>query len=415
MTAEVVNGVCKSGQCRSPSRPSGYCILHDPDPRKNEKEFLDTVRERLLDTSYSDANFVGCVFYSIGNVFEMTISRYTDFSRAHFHCMAEFSTTKFNGGCSFGNAVFHAGAHFGRSCVIANASFREAEFRKAAKFDGVVLRDYADFSTTTFSPGHLHSFTNTKFAMAKFEGTRFLGVTTFKDCSFTSTDIAFVKCDLIGLRVLGIRAATGMEFEDVTWPRKQYGKYVKGRRIIADEVSDAPLLPVLNFYRHLHRYYYERSEFDLASDFYVSFMVIKRKTLKGKQIARVPSLVYSWLSRYGESLWRPVFALVLIWTLATLGLLCLGIRLEEGSEVITQRTLWDESTTGISATSFFSDFWKAFQVNFSLTTLFRSNALRPALSSLQHTILLIETLFNALLAGFLAVAVRRSFAPKKPL
>jgi hypothetical protein len=353
----------------------------------------------------------------MGDVFERPINREIDFSRAHFHCVAAFSTTKFNNGCSFEGAIFHAGAHFGRSCVFAQgASFREAEFHESAKFDGVVLSDYAYFFHTTFQPNYPHSFTNTKFAGVNFEGTRFLGMTTFTGCSFSSSSIDIVDCDLAGLRVLDARGAEGIEYKDVKWPRKRYLKYLKGRRIIADEISGAPPLPVLNYYRHLHKYYYDRSEFDVASDFYVSFMVTKRKALKGKHVTKLPDLVYSWFSRYGESMVRPLIALAAMWLLVPILLLSLGIQLDDSlAAPMTHRSLWDTDSSGTFTISYLQDYLKAFQVNFSLSTVFRSDSLRPALSSPQHTILLFETVLNALFIGFLAVGIRRSFAPKKPL
>jgi hypothetical protein len=159
---------------------------------------------------------------------------------------------------------------------------------------------------------------------------------------------------------------------------------------------------MVRIYRKLHESYYNRSEFDnYADEFYVSLMVAKRKATKGNWAGKFANLIYSVLSRYGQSISRPLIALLVMWAVVPVILLWLGIRLEPNGEDVLFRT-WEE-------------YFKTIQLNFSLSTLVRSSELRPPITSVQNTILLIETFLNALLGSFIGLGIRRKFAPRKPL
>lgn len=178
---------------------------------------------------------------------------------------------------------------------------------------------------------------------------------------------------------------------------------------LLDEDESPRSSKILRFYRDLHKYYYDLSNYSLASDCYVSFMVMKRRTTKRRILARFFDWCYEKLSLYGESVLRPVIALFVLWILCTTLLLQMGIKFEANGDFI-RRSLFGKEPFFLSL-----DFVKTLFLNFLLSTLLRVGEARPSAVSLQSVIIVVETLLNALLVSFLFIGVRRHFTPKKPI
>lgn len=297
-----------------------------------------------------------------------------------------------------------------KSCSF-NVHFEDCDFRNGADFTDAKFQNGVDFFQCHFAQSNATSFDRVEAPKgSSFIEVSFLGDTSFSNCVL-SNQRTFKKLDLSGANLLDIRPSLAPdELEDVTWPRKKYLGLFQGRYYVHNEVKQPRSRDVCDFYRRLYKKYYSSTDFVLASEFYVSFMVIKRRITEGRSLERFVNLVYSLLGRYGESIKRPVILLLLMWLFCPALLLYFGLRLETGGQLTTGAP-WDSASTFAAS----SKYWKSFLLNLSLSTFFQTNPLRPELTSWQNAVLIFETAMNALLGAFTGIAIRRSFASKKQL
>jgi hypothetical protein len=337
--------------------------------------------------------------------------------------------------------------------VIENTAFKKSFQFENAKVQGPFLLHNVAFSGPTNLSLQEISQSPT------FRNVQFQDVTRFEPAPLISREPMFQECDLTGVRFLTLPPTLWQGYDvakrnivDCTWPRRLRGIFRRHRLHVADEedrsrivavvrvqawiakllrrfrnhgenwgqsyidVADHDYYFVLNLsklYRVLHKKYYMDSEFTTASEFYISFMTMKRKANKGRFWARAVDLFYALFSRYGESIARPLIALSLIWTSATIFLMSLGIPLD------SERPTVDISYSfGLSDGPFFlwlGDFWRAFAVNLASLSFFKAGAFVPKPFSDQSIVLIVEMILNVVFVGFLALAIRRQFAPKKPM
>ncbi|MFH1372831.1 MAG: pentapeptide repeat-containing protein [bacterium] len=446
-------------ECRRPAGDNEYCFLHSQDPEKDHQTFVSVVKEALRGESKFPGGLRGAVFFTTEGLFDGHIALRVLLDKAEFHCDADFKDIDFPLGVSFDGAKFKERAVFsGRKTELGEASFRRAHFYGDAQFDGVFFSKRSSFDSAIFEQGADFScprrkgicrasfqnvqfkqgaqFTNrefdsvfdisgaefglgaeTSFFLSTFGGKRdfrsvkFLSDTTFKNAGFgAKPPTRFYNCDLSGLRLLDFGNRTeDIQFHNVTWPKR--GFFQGQRAHVADENENPKSLELVRLYRHLQQYYYDQSEFGLSSAFYQGFMIAKRRAEEGNRFGRhfVEGL-YSFFSRYGESIWRPLIALLILWLLVPIFLLFMGINLEQ-RDVEVNYDWFRDGAVG----QFMSDYRKAIQWSFSLSTFFRSSELRPPLTSWQHLILIGETILTGLFFSFLVMAIRRRFAPKKPM
>jgi len=391
----------KPTRCPRSASESGYCALHDSTLAKD----IERVKAAIEETVNSGANkldFSDTVFYDTNELFHRTFPGFAMFNNAVFHEQALFGHAKFRRSCSFVKTTFEKEASFlGQSEFEAN--FKGASFLRGVDFSKADLRKGVNFNDTVFGEEGITKFEEVQFAHSPvFHSTNFLGHTSFDKCSpFVKTEsFTFYQCDMSGLLLTHCPFFPDhIELLDCKWP-KRYGNF--GRLIVRDELTGGAASEMVRIYRKLHERYYNSSEFDnYADEFYVSLMVAKRKATRGSWAGKFANLIYSVLSRYGQSISRPLIALLVMWAVVPVILLWLGIPLEPDGETVHLGT-WEE-------------YFKTVQLNFSLSTLVRSSELRPPITSFQNTILLIETFLNALLGSFVGLGIRRRFAPKKPL
>ena len=412
----------KLKRCPRSASESGYCALHDPELAKDSGQAKAAIEE-TLNSGANPLDFSNGIFYDTESFGHRTFKKRLIFDDSIFHQDVHFYESAFIAGCSFKNTTFHQKVNFSHATFNVESSFVNATFLEKAHFADAILQgtsfiktkfkkgvDFSnatlslpDFSETSFGVGEAVSFQSTSFDRpCVFHKTIFKGRTSFHNCSFNRDNALFTfrNCDMSGLLLTECPFFPHhIKLLDCIWP-KRYGK--RGRLIVRDEFSEASSSDVVRAYHNLHKIYYNRSEFDNnADEFYVSFMVAKRKATKGNWAGKFASLIYSILSRYGQSISRPLVYLLVMWAVFPAILLWLGIQLGPDGDVVHLGT-WDE-------------YFKAVQLNFSLSTLVRSSELRPPITSIQNTILLIETFLNALLGSFIGLGIRRRFAPKKPL
>ena len=341
---------------------------------------------------------------------------------------------------TFGSAVIVEETDFKSDLII-----RGCSFQRSLTFKKVTLEQKTVFADSAGSTGF------------RFTDVEFRGETLFSGPLLQNCEPEFIRCDLAGVRCLtlpeslfGDSKKLRENIVNCTWPRKLPGRLRWGRCHAADEKDLAPftmfirmkarllekgvnlcwsaakrkallkraskdrarLQSLTQIYRNLHKKYYSESRFTEAAEFYVSFMTAKRKAETRKLWARAFDLLYACLSRYGESILRPILGLCATWVTGTLFWMHMGLRYNrpESSELVK----WSFSRDGV----FFplsSDFWNVLCTNIASVTFMKAGVYTPDPFSKQSVVLVVETFLTLLFLGFLAMAVRRQFAPKTPM
>lgn len=340
----------------------------------------------------------------------MVVERIALFDGGRFESSVSFAGTSFKDRLNMPKAHFECEVLFARCSFARHAIFAGSVFSKTADFCEISTQESLSFADVAFHG--LVRFDKARLGQRlSFHRTKFLNSAELKGVQ--TEGVTIQGCDLRGFRFLDVLPNTEFyDIEDVRWPRKRVFRWWKGRHFVPDEPEAPKSSKLRNFYRELHKTYYDQNEFQLARDFYIGFMVMKRRTMKGERVTQVLDWLYEKTSLYGESIRRPFLCLIALWLICPLILLALGVRLEPGqSEVVQRVRLWP-----LGNPIFFTQvYWKAFVLNLSLSTIVRTSELQPVITSAQNALLILETALNALFAAFLAIGVRRHFAPKKPL
>lgn len=458
----------KNIECKRIIDSGQLCILHDNRGTKDLQEFENELRKSIKDPHNSNIDFRGTVFiggYELFNqqlfqkkvLFDfaeflvgvpsfkkikfkqelsfkhVTFREGVIFEECEFFVAAEFQDAVFERArVLFDQVHFHKKANFASSIFQSNAIFtNRCIFHQVADFSGIDVRNHFLISNATFGSDLLFDESKIQSSVAleqvilkgrnsfkvrelnsntfRFDGVLFLGRTEFDLTKFNSIPPSFIRCDLKEVRFLQLFNVD--QFDDLSkpyieqckWARKKYW-IISGRKIVADEKYKADQHKLLKLYRYLHKKFYIDSNYQLATEFYVGFMIQKRKLQTREWLAKRLDEFYSLFSRYGESINRPFWALVLMWFLVPILLLQLGIKLEAPN-------LPETKFPNVNL----SDYFRTVSLNLQLSTLVRSSELRPPITSWQSTILFFETVLNGLFLGFFALGIRRRTVPRKPI
>jgi len=334
--------------------------------------------------------------------------------------------TRITNGSHF-RGTFHFGGEFKQHIYISDTVFRDK-----FSLSGCNLR--SGFGTNDVDFAGVVCFDhNSLTGELNFVKTRFLGDSTFARDQLQNRFPLFRECSLAGVRFLTLPETKETQIEKCEWPRDFPRWFRRARCHAADELDVAPCAMIIRLkawliekgigfvfnkekrseivttagidrdrfhrlsqiYRQLHKKYYSESRFTEAAEFYISFMTVKRKAETGKLWARTLDLLYACMSRYGESIGRPLTLLAATWLIGTAWWMRLGVTDSCG------RTIY----------SFFS----AFCANIAAALFFRTASYIPPAFSVQSNVMIGESFLTVLFLGFLALAVRRQFAPKTPM
>ena len=323
---------------------SGFCIFHDKDylqdktsSEEHKKKVLDRLKHKVNDAISNNEPLL-CIGFQLPTFrlsdlnynWEFTKPVYfsgsqflgkTDFSGANF-LEANFIKANFEGDVGFAEANFEGVIDLPSKTIFQReASFSRANFRREIFFYN------SEFYGKTYFSGWFNG--KTEFNYVLFEGKEkvIFNIENLSNVSFMNTDL------------------TGVRFSDkAIWG----GKKVKEDKIkIVDErllekkikhgdTKDLNLGSIKAVYRSLRENYEYRMRYDEAGQFFIKEMELKRKyrevvsskdggfevTVKENNRFRrnLFSLTgwYYHLSRYGESLWRPALAGIVIVILSTL-------------------------------------------------------------------------------------------------
>jgi hypothetical protein len=404
------------------------CICHLDDDSKPLEPIRQEIGRMLSDGEDLDCSMF--VFPKEEFAFSAAIPKRVFFENCKFYGAVKFKSTSFreytsfHGTQFFGDVDFHAspdiyrnlttfhqGVNFTSTTFRGDASFRACIFGSAPEFNGTEFWKLANFAFAWLGYGATSD-------LLEFRLVKFLGQA---DLHFRGSDklggVAFRFCDLTGLRISSIpRDRFRLEFEEISnWkPRKRQVFY--SRIKIRDELQNGPAVELVDTYRFLEKYFFDHSDFALASQFHVGLLVAERRTPNYRLLSRFLNRLYQITSNYGESILRPILSLLIVWLTIPLVLLFLGMPVNRPGNDAPVKANWipTSESAGRTWVLFWNDYKSAFSSNLVLSTIDRKTEFSPPSDSLQKVILLGETALNVIFLSFLVLGTRRKFTPKKP-
>lgn len=173
-----------------------FCILHSPNPKKNDDLFWDTFRDYRQGIQFNYANMIFPNFNdSIRTWFDGYPGKPLDFRNATFlgdanfsvmNLEAIFTNSSFYGDADFHNSSFDRGTDFSLIRFKGRANFRHAKFQAPVSFHDSVFEKEADFSSDAFG--------QTVFQRVVFLRTKFVGQTSFPNVLFNG-EAEFIETD----------------------------------------------------------------------------------------------------------------------------------------------------------------------------------------------------------------------------
>ncbi|MFU8653666.1 pentapeptide repeat-containing protein [Methanotorris formicicus] len=258
------------------------------------------------------------------------------FSRTVFMGEAEFLGTVFNGMAIFSRAVFNEGANFSRTTFNKKAYFLGTIFKRDVDFSRTTFKGDVDFLGVTFK--NLTKFINVFFELAKFLHCIFEDITVFKRRETFSPDknevvifnfvnfknpqnttfmdfplskISFLMTDVKDITIIA-RAEEILSEKLLRYKEKEeWGKINEINKNENFEKVIKILRPylrqetVLAEYRNIRKSFEKNRTFVEASELFIKEMELLKKGLPWYEKA-VYDFYYG-LSKYGESIIRPIF------------------------------------------------------------------------------------------------------------
>jgi uncharacterized protein YjbI with pentapeptide repeats len=330
------------------------------------------------------AGFDGATFSSRAGFHGATFSGGACFRGATFSGLAGFGDATFSG-AYFDGATFSGGVYFS-GATLSGAYFNGATFSGDASFDGATFSGSAYFSGATFSGGATFGGV-TFFAMALFGGATFSGDASFDGAKFQMSS-SFVNAEMKDTtsfegaifkteppKFFGAKLHQDTVWRRITWPPKPKDKDEGGRFI------DAYACLKLEMDR------LKKHEDEL--DFFALEMQ-SRRVLLGPWRG-LPIALYGFLSDYGRSYGRPLYALFAVAAVGTLVLSLLGAV-----------TPWQSLGLSIANTLNVFGFRKDF---FDAATIEHLPALLKILAALQ-------TILGTILLFLFGLGIRNKFRMK---
>ncbi|HKG31907.1 MAG TPA: pentapeptide repeat-containing protein [Nitrososphaeraceae archaeon] len=322
------------------------------DTNFQETQFFDT--EFYGEAIFRAANFQGKAYF-YGAKFKVEVQ----FADANFQEEANFSMTNFQGKSNFGalfsGAKFHGEAYFA-GAKFQGAYFFEAKFHGEAYFRDATFQGEAELRANFQSEA---DFSNSEFYSKAYFSGQFNGRTEFNYVLFERKEKVIIDIENLSNISFMNTDITGVRFSDkARWGNVEYDKFWGGKKVkeerfkIIDErqlekkineqdshtTKDFNLGSIKAVYRSLRENYEYRMRYDEAGQFFIREMELKRmyrEVVSSNEEEDETSLGikrnywfrrnlfsltgwYYHLSRYGESLWRPTLAGLVIVFLSTL-------------------------------------------------------------------------------------------------
>lgn len=395
-------------ECTRDVYKKGKCFCHYDDPNKP----LAPMIEEIEKMSHSNIEFDFSYFVFPKEIFKFPVAIKTRcfFEHCHFHGDVSFEGVEFPRYTSFSHADFWAKADFGS---MKNQYSGQTKFQSKARFTSTTFHGNAIFAFSHFyqEPEFLATKfeKGVNFALARFEFKPKMGEMEFRQVEFTDRSnldflagkdlkkVAFRYCNLEGLLISSLpRKEVEIRFENVKkWhDKKKWYNFARYKiRDEADIKDDA--VKIIDSYRFLEKYFYDNSDYNLATHFHVGLMHAFLKDKNYRWFSKFINRLYWLISNYGESLVRPLCTLLVIWIVFPFILLFAGVdihRSVNGEQEIVEVNYDLGSSVGqVTFSRFWSDYSSAFWLNTSLSTIDRNNILAPKPDSFQRALTIVET------------------------
>lgn len=311
----------------------GRCIFHLEDKTEAEadefeKSFTQEL-ERLKQTE-TQIDLMGFIFtkrISFQTVFtknvyfnQATFKQDVDFTSAEFSGNAMFGGAKFLGNASFDEAKFsdfawYDGAEFSGDAEFTGTKFLETDFRRstfshAAIFTGCSFGNLADFGFATFD-GQAQFVKGEKDEadpILLFYSVTFKMPRATQICGYPLSKISFAAADITDILLVPTKGDQDRILDEIliNRPPSTSGNdpLDEAKRTIGGLVSSYGLIAE---YKLIRKCLESNRMFTEAADIFVREMKLSRKRLTWRDSGEIIThQLYSWVSRYGESINRPV-------------------------------------------------------------------------------------------------------------
>jgi len=362
-----------------------------------ETKFMSEVT--FWGTKFKAAWFRNSAFASV-NFFMAEIDGKAVFDEATFSSLAHFTHSKFNGDASFVKVVFGSASSFSSSIFGALADFEETQF-------GVM----SDFSKVTF------------LGRVRFQNS------TFKEVSFGALDLG--KSSDVVFETLSLSSASFLDtdlqeirFRDVRWYRLAGSPFLGHRRAsLWDEFRPLVAKPrdferIAENYRQLVLAYERKRDFEIAEDFHIGEMEMRRKKIaanfKDPRVRKMREWInaysfYRRLSNYGTSYVQAIVVLVLFLCMFSVAFLYSGFRSTENPpRTIEYNVLPDESHHHVSTREWVGDYFSAMSLSASIATFQRDRFYEP-LPGISRFWLFVSAVGLTGQVAMILLALRRRF------
>lgn len=281
----------------------------------------------FISSKFSKSNFIQTKFLDNADISEVKFNDKADFTHAIFIEKVYFSGSIFSKDVRFDYTTFSKESYFSRIKFALEVSFKNAVFMHEANFTDTVFNLYLYIQNATFKDKTHFSCQFQEIALFNFVTFENPRETIFevKDMS----NVSFINTNITEIRFSDIVTWGGIDNYQIieeTWLEEDEERANRFRRV--------SLGGVLSVYRNLRENYELRRMYDEAGKFFIREMELKRKyrEVKAKESSEykikknywsrrnIFSLIgwYHLLSNYGESLWRPTVAGMVIVFLFTL-------------------------------------------------------------------------------------------------
>ena len=442
-------------QCPRKIVRAGRCILHAPklmiaekerlsaDQFSEERTYEEQFREELLKTVQIGVQkgsgwleFEGVHFpdmpWNQPPWFELLARHGANFTMSVFHQPTNFSGVRFGSITHFQKTVFRDQVNFGCAVAEDKCSFRESVFEADVNFNGLWVRAPVTFWRTRF------------LAKARFDWLRLNSQLWFNgDCydRVFYDEVDFSRGQLLSggemvLESVDLGRASflytdleSVRFRGVTWgqTKAKVPLRILHRRVLWDEkrLKAAEATPELHEavaqnYREMVLNSERKRDFDLAEDFHIGEMEVRRLLRGAEHKNRGVRVVRQWLnafgvyrllSAYGCGYWNAFFVLAaLVFTVAALFMFA-GVAPTDAIRAVSAEPIRYRlgfGGTPVSLPRVANDYGACIVHTLTLLTFQRDRAFTPV-SAMGY---MLQSLATVLLAGqgaMVLLAIRRSF------
>jgi len=271
-----------------------YCIFHDPDAWLERPEELRKKIFEKIKKDENNKNSVNLIGYHFPEIFfkNQTFRKNMLFTLAKFHGPINFSDAKF-----FGNAYF-SGIKFSKYAYFINVTF-----------------NFADFTRSSFEDAaHFKANENSKDSCLLFYLVYFKRPQHVSIMGWSLSQMSFLMTDVFGTlivpsspvdKILDERLFEELNFKNIRGKDKLAIRGLKAH--LTDEA-------VLAEYRNIRKALENNRMFNEASNLFIREMKLLRRKLcfQKNPLELLSHYVYYFISRYGESVERPITLLLML-------------------------------------------------------------------------------------------------------